>query len=132
MFARVVIPAQKKMRRQFDPTVLTVPRPHGGAAVEPRKQSQQDLAGRTTEPVNTTEPSDYADEKGHGYESSDSDDADVPTEEERHSLRKVADRLPWSAFLVALVELCERFASYGLTGPFQVRSPPPPNRARSL
>jgi hypothetical protein len=115
---------EKRCAVKIDPTVLTVPRPHGGAAVEPRKQSQQDLAGRTTEPVNTTGPSYYADEKGHGYESSDSDDTDMPTEEEKHSLRKVADRLPWSAFLVALVELCERFAYYGLTGPFQVRIPP--------
>ncbi|KAI1909201.1 peptide transporter ptr2 [Ophidiomyces ophidiicola] len=42
-----------------------------------------------------------------------------PTEEECYSLRRVAGPLPWSAFLVALVELCERFAYYGITGPFQ-------------
>ena len=42
-----------------------------------------------------------------------------PTEEEVATLRKVADRLPWSAFIVALVELCERFTYYGLSGPFQ-------------
>jgi len=46
-------------------------------------------------------------------------DGDEPNEEERHTLRKVADKLPWSAFLVAMVELCERFAYYGLSGPFQ-------------
>ena len=42
-----------------------------------------------------------------------------PTEEEIATLRKVADRLPLSAFIVALVELCERFTYYGLSGPFQ-------------
>ena len=42
-----------------------------------------------------------------------------PSEEEKHTLRKVADRLPWSAFLVCVIELCERFTYYGLSGPFQ-------------
>ena len=42
-----------------------------------------------------------------------------PTEEEIATLRKVADRMPLSAFIVALVELCERFTYYGLSGPFQ-------------
>ncbi|PGH23690.1 hypothetical protein AJ80_02296 [Polytolypa hystricis UAMH7299] len=42
-----------------------------------------------------------------------------PTEEELKTLRKVSERLPWSAWLVAVVELCERFAYYGLSGPFQ-------------
>ncbi|WEW57882.1 peptide transporter ptr2 [Emydomyces testavorans] len=44
---------------------------------------------------------------------------DEPTQEELNTLRRVAGPLPWSAFLVAIVELCERFAYYGLTGPFQ-------------
>ncbi|KAH9819768.1 di/tri peptide transporter 2, partial [Teratosphaeria destructans] len=41
------------------------------------------------------------------------------TDEDDKSLRRVADSLPWSAFLVAAVELCERFTFYGLSGPFQ-------------
>lgn len=45
---------------------------------------------------------------------------DGPTEEELGTLRKVPDNLPWSAFLVAVIELCERFTYYGLSGPFQV------------
>ena len=44
---------------------------------------------------------------------------DEPTEEELGTLRKVSDHLPWSAFIVAMVELCERFTYYGLSGPFQ-------------
>ncbi len=46
-------------------------------------------------------------------------EGEEPTEDEIHTLRHVSDKLPWSAFLVALVELCERFAFYGLSGPFQ-------------
>ncbi|EEP75988.1 peptide transporter PTR2-A [Uncinocarpus reesii 1704] len=53
--------------------------------------------------------------------SNDLEDGNVnePTEDELNTLRKVAGPLPWSAFLVAVVELCERFAYYGVTGPFQ-------------
>ncbi|CAN6619063.1 peptide transporter Ptr2p [Trichomonascus vanleenenianus] len=43
----------------------------------------------------------------------------APTEEELSSLRKVADSLPMSAWLVAVVELCERFTYNGISGPFQ-------------
>ncbi|KAI9790409.1 MAG: peptide transporter ptr2 [Candelina submexicana] len=46
-------------------------------------------------------------------------DGDEPTDEEKATLRHVGDKLPWSTFLVAIVELCERFAYYGLSGPFQ-------------
>jgi POT family proton-dependent oligopeptide transporter len=46
-------------------------------------------------------------------------DADEPSRLERETLRKVPDKLPYSAFLVAVVELCERFAYYGMSGPFQ-------------
>jgi POT family proton-dependent oligopeptide transporter len=42
-----------------------------------------------------------------------------PTEEDLATLQKVADKLPLSAWLVAIVELCERFTYYGITGPFQ-------------
>ncbi|CDO57154.1 hypothetical protein DV451_001245 [Geotrichum candidum] len=43
----------------------------------------------------------------------------TPTEEELATLRKVSDKLPWSAWSVAVVELGERFTYYGVTGPFQ-------------
>ncbi|KAF2687652.1 DNA repair helicase [Lentithecium fluviatile CBS 122367] len=46
-------------------------------------------------------------------------DVDTPTPEDFATLPKVADNLPYGAFLVAIVELCERFAYYGLSGPFQ-------------
>lgn len=63
-------------------------------------------------------------------------EGDMPTEDERKSLRRVADELPWSAWsvksqlelllcthsltrIVALIELAERAAYYGVSGPFQ-------------
>lgn len=60
------------------------------------------------------------------------EDADLgpePTEEEWASLREVADAVPVSAFLVILIEFCERFTYYGLSGPFQnyIQNPPPPS-----
>jgi POT family proton-dependent oligopeptide transporter len=42
-----------------------------------------------------------------------------PTAEELRTLRKVGEPLPKSAFLVAIVELCERFTYYGASGIFQ-------------
>ncbi|KAJ6589522.1 peptide transporter PTR2A [Mycena capillaripes] len=36
-----------------------------------------------------------------------------PTEEERATLRRVGDAIPWNAFLIAIVELAERFSYYG-------------------
>jgi hypothetical protein len=59
--------------------------------------------------------------KPSGQQSEDKFDTndDEPTPEEYATLPKVADKLPWGAFLVAIVELCERFAYYGLSGPFQ-------------
>ena len=43
----------------------------------------------------------------------------APTPEDLLFLPRVADKLPYGAFLVAIVELCERFAYYGLAGPLQ-------------
>ncbi|KAF3053031.1 peptide transporter ptr2 [Didymella keratinophila] len=42
-----------------------------------------------------------------------------PTPEDFLFLPRVADKLPYGAFLVAIVELCERFTYYGIVGPFQ-------------
>ncbi|KAF2835277.1 putative MFS peptide transporter Ptr2 [Patellaria atrata CBS 101060] len=46
-------------------------------------------------------------------------DGDYPTEAEKKTLRHVGESLPWSAFLVAFVEFCERFTYYGVSGLFQ-------------
>lgn len=36
-----------------------------------------------------------------------------PTPEEMRTLRRVSGKIPWTAFTVAFVELCERFGYYG-------------------
>lgn len=41
---------------------------------------------------------------------------DTPTEEELHgpnALRRVSGKIPWTAWTIAFVELCERFSYYG-------------------
>ncbi|KAJ6549939.1 oligopeptide transporter [Mycena capillaripes] len=38
-----------------------------------------------------------------------------PTEEERLTLRRVSDTIPWNAYLIAAVEAAERFSFYGST-----------------
>lgn len=56
------------------------------------------------------------------------DDALIePTEEDYKTLREVADHIPKAAYLVILIEFCERFTYYGLTGPFQnyIQNPAP-------
>ncbi|KAF5366602.1 hypothetical protein D9758_008970 [Tetrapyrgos nigripes] len=53
---------------------------------------------------------------------------EFPTEEERLTLRRVSDKIPWPAYLIAIVELAERFSYYGtsvlLTNFIQQSLPP--------
>ncbi|ORX54592.1 PTR2-domain-containing protein [Hesseltinella vesiculosa] len=53
----------------------------------------------------------------------------APTEEDWKELPEVSDAVPTSAYLVVLIEFCERFTYYGLSGPFQnyVQYPNPPS-----
>lgn len=44
-----------------------------------------------------------------------SSDGSFPSNEELKSLRRVAGQVPWTAFTIAFVELCERFSYYGTT-----------------
>lgn len=48
-------------------------------------------------------------------ENASSEDLIKPSEEDLDSLRRIPAPLPWIAFTVAFVELCERFAYYGTT-----------------
>lgn len=43
------------------------------------------------------------------------DGFETPTEEELKTLRRVSGQIPWTAYTVAFVELCERFSYYGTT-----------------
>lgn len=72
-----------------------------------------------------TRPS-IANEKKTSIGKSDSDleteptaDGEEPNEHEKRHLRRVGENLPMSAFLIAIVELCERFTYYGCQGLFQ-------------
>ncbi|RPA72044.1 PTR2-domain-containing protein [Ascobolus immersus RN42] len=47
------------------------------------------------------------------------EDGGLPTQSEIDTLRHIGDKIPYAAWLVAIVELAERFTYYGLTGPFQ-------------
>lgn len=68
----------------------------------------QDTITTVKDPAETTE-------KALG----DTPDGEEPNEDEKKSLRHVAENLPISAWLVAVVELCERFTFYGMSGIFQ-------------
>ncbi|CZR69416.1 probable peptide transporter PTR2-A [Phialocephala subalpina] len=46
-------------------------------------------------------------------------DDEEPTEEEKVTLRRIGDKLPLSTWLVAIIELSERFTFYGCQGLFQ-------------
>lgn len=48
-------------------------------------------------------------------ESVDADGKEYPTAEEVETLRRVAGAVPWAAYTIAFVELCERFSYYGTT-----------------
>ena len=53
---------------------------------------------------------------------------EIPTEEDKLNLRRVSGQIPWSAYTVAFVELCERFSYYGTTAVFVnfIQQPLPP------
>ncbi|RDX54549.1 oligopeptide transporter [Lentinus brumalis] len=56
------------------------------------------------------------------------DGLEFPTEEEKRTLRHVSDAVPWSAYLIAVCELAERFSYYGTTVVFTnfIQQPLPP------
>lgn len=45
-------------------------------------------------------------------------DGDEPSEYERNTLRRIGENIPLSSYLIAIVELCERFTYYGAQGIF--------------
>jgi POT family proton-dependent oligopeptide transporter len=80
--------------------------------------SQRDAAG------GYIGPSDIIDEKHAVVENADVESEPTPegaepNEHEKRTLRRVGENLPPSAYLIAIVELTERFAYYGCQGLFQ-------------
>lgn len=49
------------------------------------------------------------------YDTDNAIDKTSPTDEELVNLRRVSGKIPWAAYTVAFVELCERFSYYGTT-----------------
>lgn len=45
-------------------------------------------------------------------------DGNHPNEDELHTLRRISGKVPWTAYTIAIVELCERFSYYGTTAVF--------------
>jgi len=72
-------------------------------------------------------------EKRHSSSFNSSSDAatlgyEIPTAEEMQTLRRISGKIPWAAYTIAFVELCERFSYYGTTAVFVnfIQQPLPP------
>ncbi|KAI0150353.1 POT family protein [Xylariaceae sp. FL1272] len=73
------------------------------------------------EPTDEAHATEVDDEKGAAVNSNhvaDDENYPAPTEEEDKTLRKVADSVPWTAWLLCLVELAERTSYYGTNAVF--------------
>lgn len=53
--------------------------------------------------------------KGTSSDVRSEESVDAPTTEDLRTLRRVTDTIPWNAYTIAFVELCERFSFYGTT-----------------
>lgn len=78
-----------------DPEGLTATEVPAKGSIDIRKSIQQDVKSTS---ANT-------DELAH--------DDELPTEEERRTLRRVSGKIKWAMYTIAFVELCERFSYYG-------------------
>jgi POT family proton-dependent oligopeptide transporter len=85
----------------------------GSAGFGGRKTSVDATGGSL--PI-ATEKSAAVDMEQQGVQTADGQE---PTEAEKKSLRRLGDAFPKSAYLIAVVELCERFTYYGCQGLFQ-------------
>ncbi|KLT43964.1 PTR2-domain-containing protein [Cutaneotrichosporon oleaginosum] len=87
------------------------------ASLSSEKKDGSALAHVSSPAHDITDPSDphYGDE--------------FPTEEEVAHLHRIPDRIPWATYLVAYIELAERFSYYGCTVVFTnfIQQPLPPN-----
>ncbi|KAJ6441851.1 MFS peptide transporter Ptr2 [Purpureocillium lavendulum] len=105
---------------RIDTTAATAtPRPRGLRLHEtfaervPNKET--DMAGGYIGHSDINEKSDSA----GAAETDPTADGEEPNEYEKRTLRRVGENLPASAFLIAIVELTERFTYYGAQGLFQ-------------
>ncbi|KAG6373326.1 POT family-domain-containing protein [Boletus reticuloceps] len=75
------------------------------AEVDQHLSSKASLEKRDLAPVNDDDDSVH-------------DGLEFPTAEELVTLRRVSDALPWTAYMIAVVELAERFSYYGASAVF--------------
>ncbi|KAM0513126.1 hypothetical protein ACHAPE_008164 [Trichoderma viride] len=75
-----------------------------------------DLAGGF---IAADEKKDFTTLSADGAEAGPTPDGEEPSDYERRTLRRIGENLPASAFLIAIVELTERFTYYGASGLFQ-------------
>lgn len=100
----------------------SVKQPHGDTLKEVRRES---LSHPHSDTVGVDEKEAIGHEDSANDEhSSDKDDIEtpvggVPNAREQKTLQRVGERLPFAVFLVAVIELCERFTYYGCQGTFQ-------------
>ncbi|KAF7922483.1 uncharacterized protein EAE98_008009 [Botrytis deweyae] len=84
------------------------------------KMSDDTIAANPARPESAKERiSLTADSRVNSFKKGTDADEVEPTDEEKNTLRRIGDSLPMSAWLVAIVELCERFSYYGCVGLFQ-------------
>jgi proton-dependent oligopeptide transporter, POT family len=79
---------------------------------------KEDIAGGEHRAGSTTVARDDNSD-GDSQKDSVTPDGEEPNEHEKATLHHIGERLPISAWLVAIVELCERFTYYGVQGLFQ-------------
>lgn len=89
---------------------------HGGVHADPKHASQNHGISAKEKTVKGAS----SDITYSGSEEKDADQYEVshpdyPTQTELDTLRKVAGKVPWTAYTIAFVELCERFSYYGAT-----------------
>jgi POT family proton-dependent oligopeptide transporter len=82
-----------------------------------KKDVERTISESETPPAGDTTPPEFSlNEKGAIVETAEGEE---PTEEEKKTLTHVGEWLPARIWLVAFVELCERFTYYGMQGLFQ-------------
>lgn len=86
------------------------------AEVAKSKAASNDVALNEKVPVIDEMTIDSAPQQGVTYVDGDESlDKTAPTIDELANLRRVSGKIPWSAYTIAFVELCERFSYYGTT-----------------
>ena len=89
-----------EVSKSFAPQVLDAPAAPGSI----NEKNEKHLTVADEEPVYASDGS-LRGPEGEEY----------PTAEEVDTLRRVCGTVPWSAYTIAFVELCERFSYYGTT-----------------